>query len=234
MNSNRILVVEDDPDIRMGLVDTLESEGYQVLEAENGLKALKLFKLNDNIDLLLLDIMMPEKSGFDVLREIRLKNNQVPVIMLTAKGEEIDKVLGLELGADDYITKPFGIHELLARISAVLRRSNLTLQKEVDNEDTKKLFGGHSIDFKRYKLVKNDAEFDLSDREIKLIKIFQDHPEEVLSRDFLLDQVWGIDYPGTTRTLDQHIAQLRKKIEDRSAEPKVITTVHGIGYRYQP
>ncbi|MCK5097803.1 MAG: response regulator, partial [Desulfobacteraceae bacterium] len=111
MNSNRILVVEDDPDIRMGLVDTLESEGYQVLEAENGLKALKLFKLNDNIDLLLLDIMMPEKSGFDVLRELRLKNNQVPVIMLTAKGEEIDKVLGLELGADDYITKPFSIRE---------------------------------------------------------------------------------------------------------------------------
>ncbi|MCK5311601.1 MAG: response regulator transcription factor [Desulfobacteraceae bacterium] len=235
MNPNRILVVEDDPDIRMGLVDTLESEDYHVVEAKNGLEALKIFDLHDNdIDLLLLDIMMPEKNGYDVLREIRSKNNQVPVIMLTAKGEEIDKVVGLELGADDYITKPFGIHELLARISAVLRRSSITSQKEIDKEDLKKLFGGHSIDLKRYKLVKDDVELDLSDREIKLIKIFHNHPGEVLSRDFLLDQVWGIDYPGTTRTLDQHIAQLRKKIEDRPAEPKVITTVHGIGYRYQP
>ncbi len=235
MNPNRILVVEDDPDIRMGLVDTLESEDYHVVEAKNGLEALKIFDLHDNdIDLLLLDIMMPEKNGYDVLREIRSKNNQVPVIMLTAKGEEIDKVVGLELGADDYITKPFGIHELLARISAVLRRSSITSQKEIDKEDLKKLFGGHSIDLKRYKLVKDDVELDLSDREIKLIKIFHNHPGEVLSRDFLLDQVWGINYPGTTRTLDQHIAQLRKKIEDRPAEPKVITTVHGIGYRYQP
>jgi DNA-binding response OmpR family regulator len=233
MSSNIILVAEDDPDIRMGLVDTLESEGYQVLEAQNGLEAVKLFKLHD-IDLLLLDIMMPEKSGYDVLREIRKEDNQVSVIMLTAKGEEIDKVLGLELGADDYITKPFGIHELLARISAVLRRSLRTLQKVSDNKETQKFFGGHVIDFKRYKFMKNDMELDLSDREIKLIKVFYDHPDEVLSRDFLLDKVWGIDYSGTTRTLDQHIAQLRKKIEDHAADPKVITTVHGIGYRYQP
>lgn len=234
MNPNRILVAEDDPDIRLGLVDTLESEGYQVLEAQNGFEAVKLFKLHD-IDLLLLDIMMPEKSGYDVLREIRAENNQVAVIMLTAKGEEIDKVLGLELGADDYITKPFGIHELLARISAVLRRASRISQQESDEkEDAQKSFGGHSIDFKRYKFIKDDAEFDLSDREIKLIKVFYDHPDEVLSRDFLLDKVWGIDYPGTTRTLDQHIAQLRKKIEEHAAEPRVITTVHGIGYRYKP
>ena len=131
-------------------------------------------------------------------------------------------------------TKPFGIHELLARISAVLRRAFRTSQKELDNEDAQQLFGGHSIDFKRYKFVKDGTEFDLSDREIKLIKIFYEHPDEVLSRDFLLDKVWGIDYPGTTRTLDQHIAQLRKKIEDHPADPKVITTVHGIGYRYKP
>lgn len=234
MNSNRILVAEDDPDIRMGLVDTLESEGYLVLEAKDGLEAVELFKSND-IDLLLLDVMMPEKSGYDVLREIRSENNQVSVIMLTAKGEEIDKVLGLELGADDYITKPFGIHELLARISAVLRRASRTSQREPDRkEGALKFFGGHSIDLKRYKLVKDDAEFDLSDREIKLIKVFHDHPDEVLSRDFLLDKVWGIYYPGTTRTLDQHIAQLRKKIEDHAADPRVITTVHGIGYRYKP
>ena len=233
MNPNKILVAEDDPDIRLGLVDTLESEGYQVLEARNGLEAVKLFKLHD-IDLLLLDIMMPGKSGYDVLREIRAEDNQVSVIMLTAKGEEIDKVLGLELGADDYITKPFGIHELLARISAVLRRAVRTSQKGSDNKEVQNFFGGHVIDFKRYKFMKNDVELDLSDREIKLIKVFYDHPDEVLSRDFLLDKVWGIDYPGTTRTLDQHIAQLRKKIEDHTADPKVITTVHGIGYRYKP
>ncbi len=232
MNPNRILVAEDDPDIRMGLVDTLESEGYQAVEAKNGLEALKFFK-SQEIDLLLLDIMMPEKNGYDVLREIRIINKQIPVIMLTAKGEEIDKVLGLELGADDYITKPFGIHELLARISAVLRRSFITAKNQKDNQDLKRFFGGLPIDLKCYKLKKNNEEFDLSDREIKLIKIFLDHPDEVLSRDYLLDQVWGIDYSGTTRTLDQHIAQLRKKIEDRPAEPKVITTVHGIGYRYQ-
>ena len=233
MNPNKILVAEDDPDIRLGLIDTLESEGYQVIEAQNGLEAIKLFKLYD-IDLLLLDIMMPGKSGYDVLREIRAKDNQVSVIMLTAKGEEIDKVLGLELGADDYITKPFGIHELLARISAVLRRALRASQQGADNKESQKLFGGHLIDFKRYRLVKDDAEFDLSDREIKLIRVFYDHPDEVLSRDFLLDKVWGIDYPGTTRTLDQHIAQLRKKIEDHPADPNVITTVHGIGYRYKP
>ncbi len=234
MSFNRILVAEDDPDIRLGLVDTLESEGYLVFEAQNGLEAVKLFKLHD-IDLLLLDVMMPEKNGYDVLREIRADNNQVSVIMLTAKGEEIDKVLGLELGADDYITKPFGIHELLARISAVLRRSSRTVKNESGKkEDSQKFFGGHSIDFKRYKFVKNNAEFDLSEREIQLIKVFHDHPDEVLSRDFLLDKVWGIDYPGTTRTLDQHIAQLRKKIEEFPADPKVITTVHGIGYRYKP
>ncbi|MCK5541862.1 MAG: response regulator transcription factor [Desulfobacterales bacterium] len=231
MNPNRILVVEDDPDIRMGLVDTLESEGYQVLEAQDGLAAIKSFEMYD-IDLLLLDIMMPGKNGYDVLREIRVKNKQTPVIMLTAKGEEIDKVIGLELGADDYITKPFGIHELLARISAVLRRSSLSLQVGSTAKDPE-FFGGHAIDFKQYKLFRNDVEFDLSEREVKLIKVFHDHPDEVLSRDVLLDKVWGIDYSGTTRTLDQHIAQLRKKIEEHPADPKVITTVHGIGYRYK-
>jgi two-component system, OmpR family, alkaline phosphatase synthesis response regulator PhoP len=233
MKNNKILVAEDDPDIRMGIVDTLESESYHVFEAENGLEALKVMESHD-IDLLLLDIMMPEKNGYDVLREIRSNNNQVPVIMLTAKGEEIDKVVGLELGADDYITKPFGIHELLARISAVLRRYSITSQNNTDRDNPETTFGGHLVDFKRYKLIKNNVEFDLSDREIKLIKVFDDHPGEVLTRDLLLDKVWGIDYPGTTRTLDQHIAQLRKKIEDLPSDPRVITTVHGIGYRYQP
>lgn len=233
MNAKIILVAEDDPDIRMGLVDTLASEGYQILEAKDGSEAIKTAAEND-FDLMLLDIMMPGKNGYDVLRDIRAKNNQVPVIMLTAKGEEIDKVVGLELGADDYITKPFGIHELLARIAAVLRRSSIALKKEPEKEEPIKRFGKYLIDFKCYKFIKNDIELNLSEREINLIQIFFDHPQEVLSRDFLLDKAWGIDYPGTTRTLDQHIAKLRKKIEDQPANPKVITTVHGIGYRYQP
>ncbi len=233
MNQTRILVAEDDPDIRLGLVDTLESEGYNVLEAQNGLEALKIFKSHD-FDLLLLDIMMPGKNGYDVLREIRLINKQVAVIMLTAKGEQIDKVIGLELGADDYITKPFGIHELLARISAVLRRSVRVSKSNAEKEESEKYFGGFVIDFKCYKFIRDGIEFNLSAREIKLVKLFYDHPNEVLSRDFLLDKVWGIDYPGTTRTLDQHIAQLRKKIEKEPADSKIITTVHGVGYRYNP
>lgn len=231
MSSEIILVAEDDPDIRMGLLDTLESEGYKAIEAKDGSEAIKIFKQHD-IDLVLLDIMMPEKNGYDVLRELRSKDKQTPVIMLTAKGEEIDKVVGLQLGADDYITKPFGIHELLARIAAVLRRSSLATRKESGKEVSKKRFGKYLIDFKCYKLIKQDSELSLSEREIILIKIFLEHPEEVLSRDYLLDKAWGIDYPGTTRTLDQHIAKLRKKIEDQPSNPEVITTVHGVGYRY--
>ncbi len=235
MNTSTIIVAEDDSDIRMGLVDTLESEGYQVIEAKNGFEAVNLFKSHcHDVDLLLLDIMMPGKSGYDVLRDIRADNGRVAVIMLTAKGEEIDKVLGLELGADDYITKPFGIHELLARIAAVLRRSARTANKEPDGKGGPlEFFGGHPIDIKGYKLIKKGDQLDLSNREIQLIKIFHDHPGEVLSRDFLLNRVWGINYSGTTRTLDQHIAKLRKKIEDLPGAPRIITTVHGVGYRYE-
>jgi DNA-binding response OmpR family regulator len=228
----KILVAEDDANIRMGLVDTLESENYQVMEAENGMKALELF--HDNaFDLLLLDIMMPAKNGYDVCQDIRAVNKDIPIIMLTAKGEEIDKVLGLTLGADDYITKPFGIHELLARISAVLRRSKRG-KKSADKSlvDTFK-FGEFQVNVKTYKLSGRGENRDLSKREIKLIQYFYEHPKEVLSRDDILNAIWGIDYYGTTRTLDQHIANLRKKIEKNPSKPCLITTVHGVGYRYE-
>ncbi len=229
-------MAEDDIHIRTGLTDTLESEGYSVIEAGDGNEALDAFD-RTTPDLVLLDVMMPGKSGYDVCQTIRTKDAQVPVIMLTAKGEEIDKVVGLKLGADDYITKPFGIHELLARIDAVLRRSRLGRETaESKNENKRKTpftFAGFTVDPKRFKLLKKDKSNDLSKREIDLLLLFASHPGEVLDRDTILNTVWGMEYGGTTRTLDQHIAMLRKKIEKNPATPAVITTVHGVGYRYE-
>ncbi len=229
MNRIKILVAEDDVNIRMGLVDTLESEEYRVIEAKDGKEAILFFK-NDSFDLVLLDIMMPEKSGYDVCRDIRAINEDVPIIMLTAKGDEIDKVVGLKLGADDYITKPFGVHELLARIAAVLRRSKRQIRQEFIQDTF--MFGEFEVNPKTYKLSKTGRNIDLSERELKLIRHFYDHAGEVLSRDNILNAIWGIDYLGTTRTLDQHIAQLRKKIEADPSNPSLLTTIHGVGYRY--
>jgi len=232
MTQIKVLVAEDDMNIRMGLVDTLESEGYGVSQAKDGKIAMQLFD-KDCFDLVLLDVMMPEKSGYDVCRDIRAINEDVPIIMLTAKGEEIDKVVGLQLGADDYITKPFGIHELLARISAVLRRSKREKNKDKELFEQPFMFGEFEVNPKTYKINKEETSIDLSERELKLICHFQAHPGEVLSRDNILNAIWGIDYLGTTRTLDQHIAQLRKKIEIDPSNPMLITTVHGVGYRYE-
>ncbi len=228
----KILVAEDDANIRMGLVDTLESENYHVVEANNGARALELFN-HISFDLIILDVMMPEKSGYDVCQDIRVVNKDIPIIMLTAKGEEFDKVLGLRLGADDYITKPFGIHEFLARISAVLRRSKRETKPEGTALHNKFQFGKFEVNAKTYKLSGQDIKIDLSKREVKLIQYFHEHPGVVLSRDDILNAIWGIDYYGTTRTLDQHIAQLRKKIEIDPSKPSIITTVHGVGYRYE-
>jgi DNA-binding response OmpR family regulator len=227
----KILVAEDDINIRTGLVDTLESEGYQVIEAKDGQQALAVFKTG-GFDLVLLDVMMPEKSGYDVCRDIRASNKDVPIIMLTAKGEEIDKVVGLQLGADDYITKPFGVHELLARIAAVLRRSKRQKSDDTDRPQGNFMFGEFEVNPKTFKLAIAGRTTDLSERELKLIQYFYAHKGEVLSRDNMLNAVWGIDYLGTTRTLDQHIAQLRKKLESDPATPVLIKTVHGVGYRY--
>ncbi len=232
MGQINILVAEDDVNIRMGLVDILESEGYQVIQAKDGKQAMELFD-NYSFDLVLLDIMMPEKSGYDVCKDIRAVNDDIPIIMLTAKGEEIDKVVGLKLGADDYITKPFGIHELLARISAVLRRSKMKKNNEKALSEEPFMFGEFEVNPKTYKISKQKKSINLSEREIKLICHFHAHPGEVLSRDNILNAIWGIDYLGTTRTLDQHIAQLRKKIETDPSKPLIITTVHGVGYRYE-
>ncbi len=234
MNPIHILVAEDDDNIRTGLVDTIESEGYRVTPARDGKEAIDLFA-SEKFDLLLLDIMMPEKSGYDVCRVVRSTNEDIPVIMLTAKGEEIDKVIGLQLGADDYITKPFGVHELLARISAVLRRSQRKpkpLEEKFAGPEHF-AFGIAEIDARQYKVRTGDNTFDISARELQLLKFFHSYPNEVLSRDRILNAVWGIEYGGTTRTLDQHVAQLRKKIETDPARPRFLTTVYGVGYRFE-
>ncbi len=231
--SQHVLIAEDDRNLQQGLLDLLEAEGYRVTTADNGQQALDLFHA-ETFDLLLLDVMMPEMSGYDVCREVRKKDVNVPIIILTAKGEEIDKVVGLELGADDYVTKPFGLHELRARIAAVLRRSRnkSAIPAEVTVEQYQ--IGAATINRKTYQVIRNDQTISLTSRELKLLDVFQAHPGEVLSRNDLLNAAWGVDYFGTTRTLDQHIAQLRKKIETDPASPQLLITVHGVGYKLVP
>ncbi len=228
MQKKHILIVEDDLSILTGLKDLLLDEGYEVSTAVDGEKALDLYNSN-KFSLILLDIMIPEKSGYDVCKEIRKTDSATPIVMLTAKTEEVDKVIGLELGADDYIVKPFGVRELLARVKAVLRRSGT---KETVKRDDPIEFGDVHINTKTFKGTKKGNKFTLKKREIMLLEIFKKNEGEVLDRNTLLNEVWGIQYIGTTRTLDQHIAKLRQKIEDNPANPKHIITVHTVGYKF--
>lgn len=231
VNQKTILVVEDDPSIRAGLTEAIEEDGHNVLRAATGVEGVTLFS-TEAVDLVLLDIMLPELNGYDVCRKIREQNKQVPILMLSAKDEEIDKVLGLELGADDYITKPFGVRELLARIHAALRRvENVSEARGAQLGGATFSFGGCEVDRKRYEIRKGDKGIPITVRELRLLEVFAEKPNEVLSRDYLLNAVWGIDYFGTTRTLDQHIAQLRKKIEIPDSH-QAIVTIHGVGYKY--
>jgi len=230
--SIRVLVAEDDVSLCQGLIDLLEGEGYLVTAVGDGRQALEVFQ-KERPDLVLLDVMMPEMSGYDVCREIRRRDSDTPIIMLTAKGEEIDKVVGLELGADDYVTKPFGLHELRARIVAILRRTRKNRGEQAMNGPQQFRIGQSLVDCKTYQVRLGEQIHSLTSREIRLLEIFHARPNEVLSRNDLLNAAWGIDYFGTTRTLDQHIAQLRKKIEPDPANPETLVTVHGVGYRYQ-
>ncbi|MFH1777981.1 MAG: response regulator transcription factor [Candidatus Omnitrophota bacterium] len=224
----KILIVEDDPAILIGLVDLCQAEGYNVVYERNGAAAIRLYE-QENPDLILLDIMIPEKNGYDVCREIRKKDMQTPILMLTAKSEEVDKVVGLEIGADDYIVKPFGVKELLARIHAILRRTN---NKETKKDNRLITFGDVTIDPKTLKGTKGKRQFSVSRREVKLLQLFMQHDAEVMDRGDILSEVWGINYAGTTRTLDQHIVKLRQKIENNLANPQHIKTVHGVGYQF--
>jgi len=228
----KVLIAEDDGNLRQGLIDLLEGEGYQVLPTGDGKEALRAFHAGQP-DLVLLDVMMPEMSGYDVCREIRRQNCHTPIIMLTAKGEEIDKVVGLELGADDYVTKPFGLHELRARIAAVLRRASNSRHQDLARSECFQ-FGLAVIDAKTYQVTLAGQVQSLTSRELKLVEFFHSRPNEVLSRNDLLNAAWGIDYFGTTRTLDQHVSQLRKKVEKDPAQPEHLLTVHGVGYKFVP
>ncbi|MBN2532082.1 MAG: response regulator transcription factor [Spirochaetales bacterium] len=230
MNKERILIVEDDIPILTGLVDLLEGEGYRVFTARDGNNALCLYA-DCKPGLILLDIMIPGKSGYDVCREIRKNDPVTPVIMLTAKGQEVDKVVGLELGADDYIVKPFGVQELLARIRAAFRRASVMPE---DDKEEKITFGDIVIDVKTYSGKKGTKSFLISLRELNLLRFFIKHKDKVLDRFTILDEIWGVRYEGTTRTLDQHIAKLRQKIEDNPSQPRYIITVHTIGYKFCP
>lgn len=229
MKKVKILVVEDDRPILIGLVDLLRGEGYEVAAAEDGREALRAYA-QARPNLILLDIMIPEKSGYDVCREIRAQDSLTPILMLTAKGQEADKVAGLELGADDYVVKPFGVSELLARVRALLRRN----RKEKPAKDMSPIaFGRVRIDPRTYEGRRGKKAFTVTGRELQLLRHFLDHDGEVVERFALLDAVWGIKYEGTTRTLDQHIAKLRQKVEDDPADPRHILTVHGLGYRFR-
>ena len=225
----RILVVEDDPSILTGLVDLLSAEGFDVLQASDGIAALARWS-EEKPDAVLLDVMIPEKNGYDVCREIRRADPRTPIIMLTAKGEEVDKVVGLELGADDYVVKPFGANELLARVRAVLRRARQPARGQQEERPLR--FGDVTVDPRTLRGTKGGRAFDVSRREIALLRLFSSREGQALDRSTLLDEVWGVRYEGTTRTLDQHVALLRKKIEDDPAHPRHITTVHGTGYRF--
>jgi DNA-binding response OmpR family regulator len=222
----RILVVEDEPNMVAGLRDNFEFEGYQVITASDGVEGLRR-ALEESPDLVVLDVMMPRMSGLEVCRQLRAKRGSIPIIMLTARGQEVDKVVGLELGADDYVTKPFSIRELLARVKAVLRRTTV-VPKDQDQHS----FADIEVDLKRCRVVKSGKPIDVSSKEFELLKYFICHPGETLSRDRLLEDVWGYDNYPTTRTVDTHLVRLRQKLEPDPEQPQYFLTVHGTGYRF--
>lgn len=223
----KILVVDDEPAMREGLADNLVFEGYTVDLAEDGKVALSKIK-EASYDLIILDVMMPELSGFDVCKKLRMDGHTVPVILLTAKGEEIDRVLGLELGADDYITKPFSLRELLARVKAVLRRTQNT---DSTTQQQFEKIGLMEVDFKNFVAKRDQEEIKLSHREFEVLKFLRAHQQEIVSRDDLLKNIWKYDEFPTTRTVDNFILRLRQKIEINPNDPKIILTVHGMGYK---
>jgi len=222
----KVLIVEDDDSMVAALRDGFEYEGYTVSLARDGAAGLRL-AAEAKPDVIILDVMLPKMSGLDVCREVRKEGNTVPIIMLTARGQEIDKVLGLKLGADDYVTKPFGFLELMARVEAVIRRATGRAAR-VDAFE----FGAVQADFKRGEVRRNGRLLELSARELRLLQYFIERRGEVVSREQLLDAVWDYDSAPLTRTVDMHVAKLRKKIEDRPAQPRFLVTVHGQGYKF--
>lgn len=226
----KILIAEDDKHILNGMSDLLEKEGYTIIKASNGKVALEMFNQHQP-DFIILDIMMPELDGYSVCREIRKLNEDVPILFLSAKDEEIDRVIGLELGADDYMNKPFGIHELRARIKAIAKRYLKSKYSNCSKEDYFQ-FGDLNVYSSELYAKRNDQVIELTLREIKILECLYQFKNQVVTRDMLFDYVWGYDFLPNSRTLDQHISKLRKQIEINPSTPTLIKTVHGIGYKH--
>jgi len=222
----KVLIIEDEPNMVLGLKDSCEYEGYEVVVARNGKEGLEKAS-TEKPDIILLDVMLPLMSGIDVCRTLRTRGIESPILMLTARSQEIDKVIGLEVGADDYVTKPFSIKELLARIRAHLRRAS---KQVVDIESFS--FGDVELNFKKYAARKGGQALDLSAREFEILRYLIRRRGEIVTRDQLLDEVWGYRSTPVTRTVDNHIARLRQKIEQDPSEPQHIITVHRLGYRF--
>jgi two-component system alkaline phosphatase synthesis response regulator PhoP len=224
----RVLLIEDEPGLVMTLTDRLKSEGYEVGTASDGPAGLER-AVREPWDVILLDIMLPGMNGFDVCRDARQKGVTTPIIMLTARGQVVDRVLGLKLGADDYLTKPFDLLELSARIEVQLRRAALA---SAPLSATQYRFGNISVDFRKVELLRDGKPVELSAREFLLLKYFIEHREATLSRDELLNEVWGYHSMPSTRTVDVHVAWLRQKIEPSPKQPQYVLTVHGMGYKF--
>ncbi len=222
-----ILIIEDDLAILRGLKDNLEYESYLVFTATDGEKGKDLIK-EKKPDLIILDLMLPKMSGYELCRKVREEGNKTPILMLTARGEEVDRVLGLDMGADDYVTKPFSVPELLARIRALFRRVHLAQSRDLPD---KLEFGDIQIDFKCFEAQKAGQLLELSRKEFGVLRLLAARSGEVVTRDELLDEVWGYDQYPTTRTVDNHIALLRSKFEEDPSNPRFLITVHGVGYK---
>jgi DNA-binding response OmpR family regulator len=221
-----ILVIEDEPAILRGLADNLKFESYEVLTAADGEAGYRALR-EKKPDLVILDLMLPKMSGYELCRKARSEGFNTPILMLTARGEEADRVLGLDLGADDYVTKPFSIRELLARVRALLRRANppRALPDELRFEDV-------AVDFRSYEATKGGRALEMTRKEFQVLRLLAARAGEVVTRDELLNEVWGFENYPTTRTVDNHIASLRNKLEDDTSEPKHLRTVHGVGYKF--
>jgi len=224
--AKKILIIEDDPGIQLSLTDEFESEGFDVFSADNGLVGLEIIEQNPP-DLIILDLMLPFLNGHQICKKLRQEGNNVPIIMLTVKDQEVDKVLGLELGADDYVTKPFSLRELLARVNALLRRSAENIP-----ENAVFCIGETVFDLKKYKALKKGKEIEFTSLEFQMVKFLYERREEVVTRADFLYRVWGENNTVVTeRTIDSHIANIRKKLEDDPADPRYIISIRGVGYK---
>ena len=226
VNVETILIIEDDPSILLGLQKNLKFEGYDIITAMEGERGLEL-AVNKNPDLIILDIMLPKLSGFEICKTLKRREIEIPIIILSAKDQEMDKIMGLDLGADDYLTKPFSVRELIARINAVLRRKRRLEKRQISYE-----FGSCVLDLRGQTLLKNGEPMEISPREFQLLRFMVENEGKVLDRREILNRVWGYNYYGTARTIDNFITKLRHKVEEDPNQPRHIITVRGIGYKF--